>query len=577
MPGRRLLKNSVERARPAASAGGIPYSALLEGRSFGHAVVVVSSSTPSDLIDQVVRAVAASRVTLVAMEGRPGRPLPSGAELVAAGTADEFSNGLMARGAVDILVDLDGREPRERRATLTRGLYHLHPGGLFIVDRRTGPPLTGVPGVLAQIVWLAQRLGADVDGLELTRRQQELLRATHRIVIDPQFLAVEKQGTHLAKLRFAQVDAVLPARSPDVSVRRLATLPPGTLVSQAHQVQHESTRPHVFDDTMVYPEAVLRVYSGPVTSSSHGMLTTDSSILPDSFRHYDRPTLVVTRVPRATDVNRDFARLSLTHPHRLRGQYFHLDPAVPRHFGHLMGEVVSRLWGWDLATAEYPDLKALFHTSQRDPAGRLERQILTAYGIPDRRITAVSGPVQVGTLVTASALWHNHDPHHVQPQMREIWERLRRGFTPADPGPTFDRLFVTRPTDRNRACRNTAQVEDFFRQHGFEVLRPEEHPLSRQAELFGAAHVIAGFGGSAMFNLMFAAQLRLLIVLNHEGYTANNEHFAASLLGCEEHFFWSRPDIEHPAGGWTDEAFKSPWRFDFDRNRDELTSLLRDA
>lgn len=576
MSGRRRRASSTGQAKSVAS-GTIPYAELLEPTSYGHAAIVVSASTPGALVDQVARALAASRLTLVVMAGEPGHPQPAGAELVLAGTADEFSRTLMARGAVDILVDLDDRDPRARRATLTRGLFHLKPGGLFIVDRRTGPPVTGAPGVLSQAIWLANRLGADLDGLGLTRRQEELLRATHRIVIDPQYLAVEKQGTHLAKLRFTEVDTALPARSPDVSVRRLATLPPGTLESRAHQVQHASTTPHAFEDTMEYPEAVLRVYTGPVTSSSHGMLTTDSSILPDSFRHYDRPTLVVTRVPRASDANRDFARLWLSRPHRLRGEYFHLDPAVPRHFGHLMGEVVSRLWGWDRAAEEYPGIKALFHTSQRDPSGKLERQVLTAYGIPDKRVMAVSGPVQVGTLVTASALWHNHEPHHVQPQVSQIWERLRQGFIPANPGPTFERLFVTRPADRNRACRNSAQVEDFFRQHGFEVLRPEEHPLPRQAELFGAARVIAGFGGSALFNLMFAARLRLLIVLNHEGYTAHNEHFAASLLGCEEHFFWSRPDIEHPPGGWTDEAFKSSWQFDFDRNRDELAALLRDA
>lgn len=338
-------------------------------------------------------------------------------------------------------------------------------------------------------------------------------------------------------------------------------------------MQHEASRPFEFDSTMPYPEAALRAYVGGVTLSSHGLLTTDSSILPESFRHYDRRTLVTARILRAHDANRDFARTKLPRPRHLRGAFYHVDPAVPGHFGHLMGEVISRLWGWDLAKAEYPDLKAIFHTSNRNPSGSLERQILTAYGIAPKDIVGVGRPVKLDTLVCAAPLWHNHDPHHVHPEMVNVWERLRAGFISEDAAPGPRALFISRRAG-NRACRNTPEVEDVFRAHGFEVIHPEEFPLARQAELFAGARVIAGFGGSALFNVLFARQLRLLIVLNHEGYTAGNEHLSAALLGCELHYFWSKPDIEHPASGWTDEAFKSPWAFDFERNGQDLRQLL---
>jgi hypothetical protein len=573
IPGRRRL------AKTQPDAGGtvrpVPYGPQLKGRSFAHAVIVVGGGSHT-LLPQVAATVGATRLTVVSMAGNPSYALPKGAELVVAASANELSDWLTARGPADIVVDLDDRGPRKREQTLLRGMLHLRPKGLFVVDRRIGPPLAGVPGVLALVTALGSRLGAGTDAQELPRRQHDLLRAIRRIVIDPKFLLLEKKGNHLVKLRYTQVDSLLPKRSPDVSVRRLAVLPGGTLASGAHQVQHESDRPHLFPDSMPYPEAVLRVYEGSVTSSHHGMVTTDSSILPDSFRHYDRNPLLVSRVPYARNVDRDFAEVTLPPPNPLRGAYFHVDPAIPGHFGHLMGEVVSRLWGWDSAKAEFPNLKALFHlSSKRDPSGTLQSRILGAYGIPAEDMVGVRGPVQVETLVCASALWHNTRPHHVHPRLAEVWARMGAGLTPAEPGRTFERLFVTRPADRSRACRNADQVEELFRQHGFEVIRPEEHPLDRQAELFANASVIAGFGGSALFNLMFARRLRLLIVLNHDGYTAHNEHLAASLLGCEEHFFWSRPEIEHPPGGWSDKGFKSPWEFDFARYGDELSALLR--
>ena len=68
---------------------------------------------------------------------------------------------------------------------------------------------------------------------------------------------------------------------------------------------------------------------------------------------------------------------------------------------------------------------------------------------------------------------------------------------------------------------------------------------------FREARVVAGFGGSAMFNLMYAENLEGVILLNQEAYIARNEHLFTSLTGGEVHYFWSRPDVEHPEGGFS--------------------------
>jgi hypothetical protein len=65
------------------------------------------------------------------------------------------------------------------------------------------------------------------------------------------------------------------------------------------------------------------------------------------------------------------------------------------------------------------------------------------------------------------------------------------------------------------------------------------------------------------------------VVLNHESYTARNEHLYAAVLGCTEHYFWSPADIAHPTNGWSADAYYSGWEFDFERNLDQLTRLLR--
>lgn len=104
---------------------------------------------------------------------------------------------------------------------------------------------------------------------------------------------------------------------------------------------------------------------------------------------------------------------------------------------------------------------------------------------------------------------------------------------------------------------------------------PEDLDLGRQAALFAEAKVIAGFGGSAMFNLMFAELGTTTILLSHEAYnTARNEHLFTSLLGGNVHFFWSTPEIPHPPGAWSKPAFYSDWNFDFERNLAPLETLL---
>jgi capsular polysaccharide biosynthesis protein len=88
-----------------------------------------------------------------------------------------------------------------------------------------------------------------------------------------------------------------------------------------------------------------------------------------------------------------------------------------------------------------------------------------------------------------------------------------------------------------RACRNKQDVEQFFQSNGFTVVYPEDLELSQQAGIFANATVIAGFGGSAMFNMMYAEKMTTAIVLSHEAYTARNEHLFTSLLGGDVDYF----------------------------------------
>jgi capsular polysaccharide biosynthesis protein len=179
------------------------------------------------------------------------------------------------------------------------------------------------------------------------------------------------------------------------------------------------------------------------------------------------------------------------------------------------------------------------------------------------------------SVIATTPLWHNQLPYYVRPEIKPmVWDVIAEALIePA--APTYDRIFVSRTPDRiSRQCRNGADVEALFATHGFTVIYPEMLDLTQQAAIFAKARVIAGFGGSALFNTLFARNLETLIVLNHEAYTSRAEHLFTSFIDCEVHYFWSLPDAPRPESGWDRGQFFSPWEFDFARNGATLQKLL---
>ena len=84
--------------------------------------------------------------------------------------------------------------------------------------------------------------------------------------------------------------------------------------------------------------------------------------------------------------------------------------------------------------------------------------------------------------------------------------------------------------------------------------------------------MVAGFGGSGMFNLMYADTLEHVVVLNQSAYWGRSEHLFATALGVDKHVFWSQPDPGHDEGSY--EAHQWKWEFDFAQNREALETLL---
>jgi len=506
-------------------------------------------------------------------------------------SAEHLNWHLKLLGPVDVLLDLRG-DPGDYPDRFQRQFFHIRSGGWYAVkfSKQNSGAFGGRasewiaslidPGRLAaRDAYVTNAVAADsADGVTAVAANStvmELSKSTALLSAGRDFALLQKQQDHYLKLRDAETNRVLAAREPDIDVAVLSRRIGGGFEYPGVVVTHESAVPiPSLPARIEYPTLWLRHYAGRIALAGNTLMYTDFSVLPDSFRHHLGAELHNLRL---INISADFARIPPDRrPARtLPGTFYQLESTFPGHFGHVMTEMVSRLWGWPEAKRVFPELKAIFHP-RRPPVGdtALERQILQAYGIAPDDIVAVDEPVYLESVVSASPMWHNQVPHYVHPEISTVWQRLAAGLIDRA-APTYDRVFVSRTSRwKRRVCRNIADVERFFEAHGFTVIYPETLDLGAQAAIFANASIIAGFGGSAFCNIVYSRKLQTLIVLNHEAYTARNEHLFSSLRDITVHYFWSPPDIPHPPGGWRQAAFYSGWEFDFGRNETSLKSLL---
>lgn len=535
-------------------------------------MVLLAHSSLRQEVPQWLEEFSGDRVSVISFDEAPEWGLEEGA--AARGVARDLVKLLgqvRILGAVDVIVDLLPADllpvGAKDRLQLFGSLFrYVDKGGVYVLDRRADRSESSLKALTAWLELLTASENTKVLGM-LDRHEKEIARSVGQVAVGRDLVIATKRLRHYVILRDAQVDRVLPAREPSIRLRELERRPGGEFTAAAEVISHSPG----FDDTLPthieYPQLHLRHYEGRVAFAGQMLMYTGSTILPDSFRWHLAST---PTNPRLFAVSRHFARIDSAHmPRReLDGHYYQLDCAYPHHFGHVMSEVVSRLWGWDTAKRENPDLKAIFHLkpqSRKNPS--LEKALFTAYGIDESDIEWVNEPVWLRSVVSATPMWQNEVPHYVHPDIVETWDRIGDGLLAgAQDFETHDRIFVSRGAGaKHRHCRNNEAVEQFFTDQGFRVIYPERLSMAQQVAMFRGARVIAGYGGSAMFNLMYARKTQTVIVLNQEAYIARNEHLYTCLTGGRVHYFWSKPDSP---------TFQSDWEFDFERNGDELRRVV---
>ncbi len=477
----------------------------------------------------------------------------------------------------EAIVDLGPTLGLQRRR-LAALFFLLADGGTYVV--REDIPDGGTPTLERTLTRL--RTGRLTKAMSEHRGwDTALARSLDVIGSEGRLVIAGKHGAHALKLRDPQTSPALTARSGDAWGMQLASRPAVRFESRA-TVWTNQPGSH-FRDVMDVPELFLREYRD-VICAQRGVAVSNGTLLPISFNRLLTPALSA-RSPYSPNVSRWSVALddALDDPPLIEGVYFHLDSPYPWGFGHFMGEDMSKLWAFEQARARHPDLKVLLSSASRrgdpPPDGKPRAHqlaLLAAVGISPADVVCLDGPARVEMVVGASRMWDN--PRFIHPDITEIWAARREALRSpvAERGPTPAKVFVSRGHDLRRHCRNAIEIEQLFASHGYEIVQPEKLDMRAQVDLFAGAEAIAGFGGSANFNMMHAERPGRRIVLASTLYQARNEYLISAAQGGDYHHFSCepvRPDsAEEQAWG----PFHWDYEFDFARDGAALEALLRD-
>jgi capsular polysaccharide biosynthesis protein len=504
-------------------------------------------------------------------------------------SASQLHARLAAEGRFDVIV-VDSASSGPAPSRLHEVIFHLRRGGAVFLRFPPGKPATVVKGASSQR-W--SQLGGLLDYLTgsavsppyigVSGREEGPLVTRGRMLADRRVLSeaigqlrmghqhvmAVNQVPALAKMREHEMDHVLRLR-PARFGRVLETVPGGRFQSRCVSRQSTERPVEPIHPTYNAPPVSLREYTNVICLPQQ-VARQRNLLLPDTFRKNDAPRLMHSRLEETSE---RFARpLDRRTPTPLPGTYYYLDSEFPGHFGHALTEQLSRLWALPVAQQAHPNLKVLM---SRRPSRRqlttFERQILAAAGLADDDIVLVDRPVHVDRLLAATPMFSA--PDYVHPGIEAVWARVGDVLVASAPDRLYPaRVFCSRRAER-RPCHNRSEVEALFAALGFAVVYPEDLPFVEQARMFREADVIAGFAGSALLSLVFSRRGKHVIVLSTESYAVRNEHLICSVLGHPLDVVWSKPDVNHPEGGWDRDAFRAGFTFDFDREGLFLAEVL---
>lgn len=235
------------------------------------------------------------------------------------------------------------------------------------------------------------------------------------------------------------------------------------------------------------------------------------------------------------------------------GLCFFLDSEHGDHYGHLTLETLSRCWA-----LEHLDVKELKIISSNRNLSVLA-MLLQPFGVGAHQLVQFREQIRVRNLLVATQAYQLEQ--EANPALLSVWDTIGAYFNQSSKSA---RIYVSRSRwKKQRLLINEVEVENAFQDFGFEVVYPELLSLPEQISLFRHASLIAGPGGSNMYNLVYAASGTRAAILVSENFAPPNDAIICSLKDIHLTHFVGKTIDASTGGMFADWAVSIPDLRDF--------------
>lgn len=244
---------------------------------------------------------------------------------------------------------------------------------------------------------------------------------------------------------------------------------------------------------------------------------------------------------------------------------FYMGHSISGHFGHFIGDCLSRMHAWKLCRELFGDVKIIIEGTPEDTSFR--EHLLRAAGADIKDVVFTRDFIHCRTLLLATQSLRV--TRYASPTSVRLWRDIRDAIVdPRASGP--DKIYLSRVGQASRKMTNEHAVEDIFRGFGFEIIHPETITTQQQMAVVASARYIAGPGGSAMFNLAFQKHLRSILILTSPTFVQTTELLFLAGAGCSVYYHIGLRDrpAENPL------TVGAPWQADLARLGADVRSWL---
>lgn len=435
---------------------------------------------------------------------------------------------LAAHGPVDIVIEHGNNKKSQKIELFSKLFMSVRNNGLYIIEDVHATYMEKFNDVdgLDVVSYINSINQAKASGniKNLNSHDQAMVKAVEVVSDWGKLILIKRsEKLYLKKIREADAELFFANLGEEFAPKESVITPPNTHENRATCFSNDEVLAQRFRSKINIPALKLRTYQEALCIPGQLVVKGDC-VMPESFRMSLHP---IPKNRHLADIDQFYTYPVEIHNQKLAGCFIHLDNEFHDHFGHITVELVSKFWSWEAVVRNHEDVKLLVGMTNGKISPILLK-LLALYNIPEEKVVGYEKPTIVETLICPTQQYHIG--RYVSPEIEKIWEEISKNAF-IDTPLNGRKIFMSRPSTTGRGCQNQSEVENIFRDAGFEIILPEQYSIPEQISITASATILAGFAGSATLNAIYSPLGQKKIIISSNSFTADNDFIISSVKG----------------------------------------------